>query len=233
MKVARLIFLIIFPTLRQKKQGNEKKIVGIMCILVSIILIACNINAQEIDFSGTWKGTCFNQTFKVGADIDVFMVHKGYEASGHMKVYPPFLFGSGPFEGKYDWETDKFSAKVKCKGVLIKLLYGGGIIYFDAVIHIRPDKEGGQLIVEMKGPYRFKPRWGKDQVGIFSITKKIQINKSQDATFRNVSPVFTTKHSNIFHKPDCPKLGTGDLVEFTSSQQALNAGGVPCKDCDP
>ncbi len=136
MKVVRLIFIIMSSTLRQEKLRNEKKIVGIMCILASIILIACNINAQEIDFSGTWKGTCFNQTIKVGADIKVFMVHKGYEATGYMKVSPPFLFGSGPFEGKYDWETDKFSAKakVKCKGVLVKILFGGATIYFDAAI---------------------------------------------------------------------------------------------------
>ncbi len=232
MKVVRLIFLIIFPTLRQKKQRNEKKIVGIMCILASIILIACNINAQEIDFSGTWKGTCYNQSIKVGADIEVFMVHKEYEATGHLKVYRP-LYGSGPFEGKYDWETDKFSAKVKCKDVLLKLLYGGATIYFDAVINIRPAKEDGQLICEMKGPYRMETRWFKDQVGTFSITKKIQINKSQDATFRNVSPVFTTKHSNIFHKSNCPKLSSEDLIESASSQQARNAGGVPCKDCKP
>ena len=176
---SRLVSFIIFPTLRQKKQRNKKKIVGIICILASIILIACNINAQQINFSGTWKGTAYNQSVKVGADIEVFMVHKGYEATGHLKVYLP-LIGSGPFEGKYDWETDKFSAKVKCKGVLVKLLYGGGTIYFDAVINILPDKEDGQLIVEMKGPYRMETRWGKDQVGIFSITKKIQINKNQE-----------------------------------------------------
>ncbi len=118
-------------------------------------------------------------------------------------------------------------------GVLLKLICGGATIYFDADINIRPDKEDGQVICEMKGPYRMETRWFKDQVGIFSITKKIQVSKKQNTTFRNVSAVFTTKHSNIFHKPDCPKLGTGDLVEFTSSQQARNAGGVPCKDCKP
>ncbi len=232
MKLMRLIFFTILSTLRQEKQRNEKKIVGIMCILASIILIVCNINAQEIDFSGTWKGTCYNQSIKLGADIEVFMVHKEYEATGDLKVYPP-LYGSGPFEGKYDWETDKFSAKVKCKDVLLKLLYGGATIYFDAVIHIRPDKEDGQLICEMKGPYRMETGWWKDQVGIFSITKKIQINKSQDATFRNLSPMFTTKHSNIFHKSDCPKLGSNDLFEFDSPQKARDSGGVPCGNCNP
>ena len=53
MKVARTIFFITLSTLKQEKLRNEKKIVGIMCILVSIILIACNTSAQEFDLSGT------------------------------------------------------------------------------------------------------------------------------------------------------------------------------------
>ncbi len=49
----------------------------------------------------------------------------------------------------------------------------------------------------------------------------------------NTSPVYTTKHSNVYHKSNCPKLSTGDLVEFASSQQARNSGGKPCKNCNP
>lgn len=50
---------------------------------------------------------------------------------------------------------------------------------------------------------------------------------------KNTSHVYTTNHSNEYHKSSCPKLGTEDLVEFTSSQQARNAGGKPCKNCNP
>jgi hypothetical protein len=49
----------------------------------------------------------------------------------------------------------------------------------------------------------------------------------------NTFPVYTTKHSNVYHKSNCPKLSTEDLIEFASSQQARNAGGVSCKDCNP
>ncbi len=49
----------------------------------------------------------------------------------------------------------------------------------------------------------------------------------------NTSPVYTTKHSNVFHKSNCPKLSTEDTIEFASSQQARNAGGVPCENCNP
>ena len=46
--------------------------------------------------------------------------------------------------------------------------------------------------------------------------------------------VFTAKDSNIFHKQDCSKLdATNGLVEFTTSQQAQNAGGLPCNYCRP
>ena len=48
----------------------------------------------------------------------------------------------------------------------------------------------------------------------------------------NTSPVYTTKHSNVYHKSNCPKLSTENLIEFASLQQARNAGGVPCKDCN-
>ncbi len=49
----------------------------------------------------------------------------------------------------------------------------------------------------------------------------------------NTSPVYTTKRSNVYHKSNCPKLSTEDLIEFASSQQARNAGSVPCKNCNP
>jgi hypothetical protein len=49
----------------------------------------------------------------------------------------------------------------------------------------------------------------------------------------NTSPVYNTKHSNVYHKSNCPKLSTEDLIEFASSQQARNAGGKPCGNCNP
>ncbi len=49
----------------------------------------------------------------------------------------------------------------------------------------------------------------------------------------NTSPVYTTKHSNVYHKSNWPKLSTEDLIEFASSQQACEAGGVPCENCNP
>lgn len=36
----------------------------------------------------------------------------------------------------------------------------------------------------------------------------------------NTSPVYTTKHSNVYHKSNCPKLSTEDFIEFASTQQA-------------
>lgn len=59
-------------------------------------------------------------------------------------------------------------------------------------------------------------------------------NESVQETSKDISySVFVTKESNIFHKPDCPQLGAGDLIEFDSPQEALEAGGVPCKHCNP
>lgn len=47
------------------------------------------------------------------------------------------------------------------------------------------------------------------------------------------SSVFVTKTSNIYHNSNCPELSTEDLVEFATSQKAQEAGGVPCKTCNP
>ncbi len=49
----------------------------------------------------------------------------------------------------------------------------------------------------------------------------------------NTSPEYTTKHSNVYHKSNCPKRSTEDLIDFASSQQARNFGGKPCKNCNP
>jgi len=47
------------------------------------------------------------------------------------------------------------------------------------------------------------------------------------------SPVYTIKNSRTYHKRNCSELNTDDLIEFASSQKAQEAGGVPCKNCNP
>ncbi|MBT3881559.1 MAG: hypothetical protein HON76_17630 [Candidatus Scalindua sp.] len=62
--------------------------------------------------------------------------------------------------------------------------------------------------------------------------KKRSENKQE--TSKNISQsVFATNNSNTYHQPDCPELGTGDLLEFDSTEEALESGGVPCKQCYP
>ena len=43
---------------------------------------------------------------------------------------------------------------------------------------------------------------------------------------------FSSDGSNIYHILTCPKLGTGTLVKFATSQEAQDAGGKPCKHCN-
>ena len=47
------------------------------------------------------------------------------------------------------------------------------------------------------------------------------------------SSVFAKNNSNVFHKSNCPELGTEGLIEFASSQKARKSGGVPCSNCNP
>jgi hypothetical protein len=47
------------------------------------------------------------------------------------------------------------------------------------------------------------------------------------------SSIYSANNSKIFHRYNCPELNTEDLIEFNSSQAALNAGGIPCRRCNP
>lgn len=50
----------------------------------------------------------------------------------------------------------------------------------------------------------------------------------------NSASVFVTKDSNVYHRRNCSWFDvTKGLVEFSSSQKARNAGGVPCNNCNP
>ena len=49
----------------------------------------------------------------------------------------------------------------------------------------------------------------------------------------NSDSLFASRNSRIYHKSNCPKLSTEDLIEFISSQKAQEAGGIPCKYCNP
>ncbi len=45
--------------------------------------------------------------------------------------------------------------------------------------------------------------------------------------------VYARQNSKIYHKAGCPDLGTEGLIEFTSAEEADNAGGIRCPKCNP
>jgi TolB-like protein len=47
------------------------------------------------------------------------------------------------------------------------------------------------------------------------------------------SSVYTNENSKIFHRYDCPELSTEGLVEFKSTKNAIKAGGMACRRCNP
>jgi hypothetical protein len=58
--------------------------------------------------------------------------------------------------------------------------------------------------------------------------------EDKQESYENVShSVFAANNSRTYHQPDCPRLGTGNLLEFDSAEEALNSGGVPCEHCNP
>lgn len=61
----------------------------------------------------------------------------------------------------------------------------------------------------------------------------IKSEGKQETPGNSSQSVFVTRTSNMYHRADCPGLGEDDLLEFTSSREALESGGVPCKRCSP
>ncbi len=45
--------------------------------------------------------------------------------------------------------------------------------------------------------------------------------------------VFASSDSNLYHKSNCSKLNTKDLIEFSSPKKARKSGGAPCSNCNP
>ncbi len=49
-------------------------------------------------------------------------------------------------------------------------------------------------------------------------------------------PYYGSRKSNIFHRPDCryaKRIKSGNVVGFRSREEAVSAGYVPCKVCNP
>ncbi|MBC8550479.1 MAG: hypothetical protein H8D23_12610 [Candidatus Brocadiales bacterium] len=67
---------------------------------------------------------------------------------------------------------------------------------------------------------------------VVSIGTPGETDKQEPST--NIShSVFAANNSRTYHQPDCPELGTGDLLEFDSAEEALDSGGLPCNQCNP
>jgi hypothetical protein len=61
----------------------------------------------------------------------------------------------------------------------------------------------------------------------------VDMGKSKHESSKNISPsVFVTDNSRIYHKSDCPELGTSEILEFNSANEALKAGSMPCEKCN-
>ncbi|MFQ5687581.1 MAG: peptidylprolyl isomerase [Candidatus Scalindua sp.] len=66
-----------------------------------------------------------------------------------------------------------------------------------------------------------------------STSAKSGNNEISDLSDKISSSVIATNTSNIYHKSNCPELGTEGLIEFASSKEARKSGGVPCGNCNP
>ena len=68
----------------------------------------------------------------------------------------------------------------------------------------------------------------KKAAPITTTRKPVPTDKCLDS-----SSIYSANNSNIYHRYNCPELNTKNLIKLKSSQAAMNAGGLPCKNCNP
>jgi len=85
-----------------------------------------------------------------------------------------------------------------------------------------------------------KPTGTKTSDAGINETGLSKIPEKQDETVVNSAisehKYIASKSSNIFHKPDCRwamNISEGNLVTYTSKDEAIKAGKRPCKTCNP
>ena len=102
------------------------------------------------------------------------------------------------------------------------LVLGGVVLFyiFSTVDNIKPEVEKVQETLGHKS---------KSEEGIK--TYQIRNKKVKESLYSN--SLFASRNSRTYHKHNCPQLNTEDLIEFTSSQKAQEAGGLPCELCNP
>ncbi len=203
----------------------NKTIVRITCILVSILLFVCSISAREVNLSGTWEGAFFDHKLKQKAKVTVELIQSDTYYTGYITTSDPFSC-RGQLMAWTD-EKGRLNAKVKC------VEHGGHTIHLEGgIVEAKYDSKSNQTIGKIKGAFRLKTLMSKYD-GEFVIAKGMQIIDNEEG-YTNISlyPVFVNCDSNIYHIANCHKLGT-DIMKFSSSVQARESGGGPCKDCNP
>jgi len=61
-------------------------------------------------------------------------------------------------------------------------------------------------------------------------------NQAKTDVESTASGYLASKSSSIFHKPECrwaKNISEGNLVSYTSKDEAIKAGKIPCKTCNP
>ena len=203
----------------------NKAIVTTISVLVGILLYVCNVSAQDLNLSGTWEGSCFNHKLKQKANVTVELIESDTYYTGYLTAGAPFSC-SGQLMAWID-ENGRLNAKVNC------VAHGGHAIHLEGGrIEAEHDSESNETIGTIKGEFHLKILLSKYD-GEFIIAKGTEIRDSEEG-YTNISlyHVFVNSNSNIYHIANCRKLGS-DIMEFNSSEEALESGGVPCNDCNP
>jgi hypothetical protein len=172
--------------------------------------------------AGKWEGNVGNEHAKL-----TITVH-----SNENKIYGYIIYNKIK---EYVYVEIRNDGQVVLKGTHYEKLYTGWRSSFSLDTFYGRLSEDGRSI----SGYFVDTAGNKDN---WSVTKYVntKLNSFDEHTYNSKRinpikqlPVYTTRNSRIYHNRDCSKISTEDLITFYSSRIADEAGGIPCKYCNP
>ncbi len=202
---------------------------------------------DAVQLSNTYVDIKNTDSAKLGLAIDLLYLKKNLEANDVFRRVDLRNISKGSLALWYWLKGDETRAKINMERYLIEE-YSSDVARENARRIIRKDEilpqdmwKGArklnwfrELVYTSIVDYPSEKNEEQPYKGIQEEKEGFVYKNDDNVLDKNTTTVFSTKYSNVFHKPDCSKLNkTKGLIEFASPQHAQNSGGLPCNYCRP
>lgn len=213
------------------------RINNLAVILVLVLLTGCGTTYMPASLKGTPK----SQLAKVDFTSIVSIDHVNVEDYGNVAVYinPGKYWVSYGFQPPtLSFPTSTYSGQT-LSGFMVDAAFDAAESTYAYTDYKKKKSEWskgptvGKCFLTFSAGRLYKNENIKEMIRITG-GQKYPIKPSTSYAVSSSSyAVFTNKNSRIYHKRNCSKLNSSNLVKFYSPQEARNSGGKPCKDCNP